>query len=113
MSYDIRIAVKVEGCDKYADIASPEYDNPTYNLGEMFRKCMEWDFEQGQYYNASEIMPNIEKGIHNLRTCNYSDYEPPNGWGSQLDAIKVVDSMWKCIHQQAEEIPIECLYVKW
>lgn len=39
MSYDIRICVKVEGIDKYADIARPEYDSPTYNLGEMFRSC--------------------------------------------------------------------------
>lgn len=42
MSYDLRVAVKVQGCDKYADIAEPEYANPTYNLGDMFRACMDW-----------------------------------------------------------------------
>ena len=31
MSYDIRICVKVDGIDKYAEIARPEYDSPTYD----------------------------------------------------------------------------------
>lgn len=31
MSYDLRIAVKVDGCDKFAQIAEPEYSSPTYN----------------------------------------------------------------------------------
>lgn len=49
MSYDLRLAVKVEGTkDLYAVIAEPEYDSPTYNIGEMFRACMGWDFEQGK-----------------------------------------------------------------
>ena len=39
MSYDLRVCVKIEGCDKYANIAMPEYDSPTYNLGAMFRAC--------------------------------------------------------------------------
>ena len=39
MSYDLRIAVKVDGCDKFAQIAEPEYRSPTYNLGKMFRAC--------------------------------------------------------------------------
>ena len=29
MSYDLRIAVKVDGCDKFAQIAEPEYSSPT------------------------------------------------------------------------------------
>ena len=39
MSYDIRIAVKVEGAEKgneYAVIEAPELSSPTYNLGKMF-----------------------------------------------------------------------------
>lgn len=46
MSYDLRIAVKVDGCDKFAQIAEPEYSNPTYNLGKMFRACTGWDYKQ-------------------------------------------------------------------
>ena len=37
MSYDLRIAVKVDGCDKFAEIAEPEYSSPAYNLGKMYR----------------------------------------------------------------------------
>lgn len=29
MSYDLRIAVKVAGCDKFAQIAEPEHSSPT------------------------------------------------------------------------------------
>ena len=50
MSYDLRIAVKVDGCDKFAQIAEPEYSSPTYNLGKMFRACTGWDYKQGEYY---------------------------------------------------------------
>ena len=46
MSYDLRIRVKAEGCDRYPVIAEPEYDSPTYNLGKMFRACMDWDYNQ-------------------------------------------------------------------
>ena len=46
MSYDLRIAVKVDGCDKFAGIAEPEYSSPTYNLGKMFRACTGWDYKQ-------------------------------------------------------------------
>lgn len=63
MSYDLRIAVKVDGCDKFAGIAEPEYSSPTYNLGKMFRACTGWDYKQGEYYRCSEVIGNIKKGI--------------------------------------------------
>jgi hypothetical protein len=63
MSYDLRVAVKVEGCDKYANIAEPEYGSPTYNLGAMFRACMGWFFIQGEYYRCDFVMPKVEHGI--------------------------------------------------
>ena len=31
MSYCIGIYVKVEGCDKYVEIAEPFYSSPSYN----------------------------------------------------------------------------------
>lgn len=61
MSYDLRIAVKVDGCDKFAGIAEPEYSSPTYNLGKMFRACTGWDYKQGEYYRCSEVIGNIKK----------------------------------------------------
>ena len=83
MSYDLRIAVKVRGCAKFAEIAEPEYSSPTYNLGEMFRACTGWDFEPGEYYRCSDVIGNIERGIKELRTnkAQYKQYEPENCWG--------------------------------
>lgn len=46
MSYSIGIYVKVEGCNKYAKIAYPDYSSPTYNLGKLFRACMDWNFKK-------------------------------------------------------------------
>ena len=125
MSYDIEIYVKVEGCDKYATIAEPEYAHPTYNLGRMFRACMDWNYSQSEkgedgeyhtcYYKCSEIINNVERGIRELR-CNrkeYEQYEPDNGWGTISSAIHVLESLRTCIYEQAEDIPLECLYMSW
>ena len=78
MSYDLRIAVKVDGCDKFAQIAEPEYSSPTYNLGKMFRACTGWNYKQGEYYKCSDVIGNIEKGVKELRAnkAQYKQYEP-------------------------------------
>lgn len=115
MSYDIEISVKVDGLDQYAMIDRPTYDSPTYNLGGMFRACMDWDYSQGEYYKCSEIIDKVEKGIRELKT-NRKDYEkfnPSNGWGNIDSAIRVLESLRWCIYENADEIPIEHLYMKW
>ena len=66
MSYDLRIAVKVAGVPKnepdlYVVIAEPELSNPTYNLGEMFRACTGWDYDQGEFYKVSDVYENIKR----------------------------------------------------
>lgn len=115
MSYDLRVAVKVEGCDKYVDIAEPEYANPTYNLRDMFVACMNWDYEQGKYYRCDFVIPTLEDGIEELKhnRKKYEKYNPSNGWGSIDSAIEDLESLRTCIYEQAEEIPLECLYMCW
>lgn len=115
MSYDISIHVKIEGLDQYAEITTPEYANPTYNLGKMFRACMDWDYEQGEYYKCSEIISNIERGIYELRVHRnqYLKYNPENGWGDLDGALRVLESCRECIYECAEKIPIEHLYFRW
>ena len=115
MSYDIEISVKVDGLDQYAMIDCPEYGSPTYNLGRMFRACMEWDYSQGEYYKCSEIIDKVEKGIRELKTNRkaYEKYNPSNGWGDIDSAIEDLESLRECIYKNAEEIPIEHLYMKW
>lgn len=115
MSYDLRVSVKVEGCDKYADIGYPEYDHPTYNLRDMFEACMNWDYSQGEYYPCAEYVSKIERGITELKFHreNYVKYNPSNGRGSIDSALKALESWWECIQEQAETIPIDCLYIRW
>lgn len=113
MSYDLCVAVKVEGCGKYAEISTPEYDNPTYNLRNMFVACMDWDYHQGEYYKCSEYLPVLEKGIKRLLTEDFTKYNSSNGWGTTVDAFYSLESWRKCIYEAAEEIPLECLYMRW
>lgn len=115
MSYDLRLAVKVEGWGKMVDIGSPDYCDPTYNLGQMFRACMDWDFKQGEYYNGSEVIKNIERGIRELKTNpgKYKHLEPDNGWGTLPGAIEALESLRDYIYERAEDIPIECVWVAW
>lgn len=115
MSYDFRISVKVEGCDKHAVIAYPEYDHPTYNLRAMFVACMDWNYNQSEYYSCDEVIKKVERGIHELRTKRryYEQFNPSNGWGSIESAIESLESLRKCIYENAEDIPIECLWFIW
>lgn len=115
MSYDLRIAVKIEGYDGYADIAEPELASPTYNLGTMFRTSTGWDFEQSVYYKAKDVLPMIEHGISELRLkpTKYKKFEPGNGWGTIGSAVNALESLRACIYETAERIPIEHLWVCW
>lgn len=115
MSYDLRVGVKVEGCDKYVVMATPVLDSPTYNLRDMFVACMNWDYSQGEWYRCDTIIENIDRGIRELRTNRkeYEKYNPPNGWGDLDNAIETLESMRTCIYECAEEIPINCLYFRW
>lgn len=126
MSYDIEICVKVEGCSNiYAKIAEPEHNSPTYNLGRMFRACMDWDYSQSAedrngerktcYYPCDFVIDRVERGIRELRINRkeYEQYNPENGWGDIDAAIKALESLRECIYEQAEEIPLECLYMRW
>lgn len=127
MSYDLTISVKVQDLDRYVDIAYPEYDHPTYNLGTMFRKCIDWDYSQSEkdengvyhtvYYKCDDVLKYVSKGIYEL-TANrkeYEQYNPENGWGSLDGALKVLLSIAECINKIVEdrEIPIEHLYFSW
>ena len=124
MSYDLRIAVKVDGAkDVFCDIAEPEKANPTYNLRDMFVACMGWDYKQGVYYKVSEIYTKIERGIYEL-TFNeqaYKKYNPENGWGSTGSALSALRSLKDCIDEienpdsweQMITLPKSLIYMAW
>lgn len=122
MSYDIRFGVKVEGMDGYiATIDEPEYNSPTYNLRKMFVACMDWEYEQGEWYNCSEVLTKIERGIREL-TCypnKYRKYDSPNGWGTVRSAKECLESVHKKIGEIVSgdwtwnEVPISRLWMRW
>ena len=120
MSYNIRFAVKVQGTeDATLVFANPDYSNPTYNLGEMFRACMDWNYEQGEFYKVSDIFPHIKRGIMELtRNKNdYVKYNSPNGRGDTKDALDCLVSIsaWITGFQEdyGEIIPLNCVYMAW
>lgn len=121
MSYDIRLGVKVEGVDIIAVIDEPAFSSPTYNLGDMFRKCMDWDFEQGKWYKVSDVWKKINHGIGELKMhkAKYRKYEPDNGWGTVEGAINALESLNECIAKTVDgnwswnQIPEEHLWVCW
>lgn len=126
MSYDIRIAVKVVGAEpgnEFAVIATPEYDNPTYNIGVLFRKCTGWDFNQGEFYCVKDVYQNIVRGIINLTEHEeeFEQYNSPNGWGTTKTALKALQSLKECIDEiedpswktEWNTFPKSVLYVAW
>lgn len=115
MSYDMRVCVKVEGCDKYAVVGVPDYDDPTYNLRDMFVACMDWNYRQGKHYDAGFALKIIRHGISELSEHpeRYERFNPENGWGSIESAITALESACRCIHECAEEYPLDCLYFRW
>ena len=115
MSYDIRLAVKVDGTDFFADIAEPELSSPTFNLREMFETCMDWDYSLDVYYPCKEVAEKVKKGIEELNKFpeKYNKYNSPNGWGNRMDAINVLESLADCIRETTDDIPIEHLYMSW
>ena len=122
MSYDIRFGVKVDGMDGYiAVIDEPEISDPTYNLREMFEACMDWDYEQGEWYNCSYAIPKFENGVKELEKDpkKYSKYNPANGWGSISTALAALKSVVKKAHEiesgywNWNTIPFEHLYITW
>ena len=122
MSYDIRFSVKVEGAkDVYAVIGRPEYDSPTYNNRDIFVHSMDWDYEQGKWYPMNEVLPKVQRGIHELTSNEkkYKKYDPDNGWGGTQSALECLKSIYEYFYPEHawnrewdEDIPLECMYMK-
>ena len=123
MSYDIRLGVKVADVGElYAVIAEPELSSPTYNLRNMFVACMGWDYSQGRWYNVSDVLPKIKRGIAELQEhpSKYRKYNAQNGWGTVENALNALKSLYQCIldnrageRKTWNEIPLELMYMRW
>ena len=115
MSYDIGIYVKVEGCDKYALIAEPFHSSPSYNLGKLFRACMDWDFKLSEYYRCDYVIKRLDRGIKELayNPNKYTKLFPSLSIGTTSNTLNMLDSVRDCILEQAEDIPLDCMYMNW
>lgn len=122
MSYDIRFGVKVEGTGGYiATIDEPELSSPTYNLRNMFVACMDWDYEQGKWYNLKDVFPKILHGRDELllHPKKYEKYNAKNGWGTVSSAKDCLDSIVEKVGEIVSgdwswnEIPLEHLWMIW
>ena len=122
MSYDIRFGVKVAGApdDCFAVIGHPERDSPTYNIGNLFRACMDWNFKQGEWYKLTDIYPKICHGIQELtmHSKKYKEYEPDNGWGDVGSALECLQSIRSWVEDEMQwswnsEVPKDCIYMAW
>ena len=122
MSYDLRLGVKVADLDNvFVEIASPEYDSPTYNISEMLHVCMAWNFKQGIWYPCKDVLPHIKRGIHQLIVNEeaYKRYNASNGWGDTRSALGALQSLYKCIIENSKEgggltdVPADHLWMRW
>lgn len=119
MSYDLRFAVK--GIDeKMYVVFEPELHSPTYNLGTLFRKSMQWDFKQSEWYLVKDIIPNIKHGLRELQHNSeaYRKYEPDNGYGSIDGAIQCYRCLLDCINDHINgwdwnDYDLSNLYISW
>lgn len=117
MSYDIRIAFKIEGGqNEYYEFCEPDKSSPTYNLRQMFVNCMDWDYRQGEYYSLKFALEKINLGIYELENHRekYLKYNPPNGWGD-LDGALACLRDWKSYIEDdvCQRYPIDLLYFSW
>ena len=115
MSYSIGIYVKVEGCGKYVEIAEPFHSSPSYNLGKLFRSCMNWNFNSDEYYRCDYVIERLDRGIKELthNPYGYAGLIPGNNWMETPSALNTLLSIRDCILEQTEEIPLECIYMRW
>lgn len=126
MSYDLQFGVKVDtggAEDLIVPVAEPELSNPTYNLGQLFRACMGWDFEQGEWYPLAGALAYFKRGLEELRSHpgEYRAYEPSNGWGDISSARRVLDGFIHDAYAMADEddlsmlptVPIAYLWMRW
>lgn len=115
MSYSIGIYVKVEGCDKFAEIAYPFYSSPSYNLGKLFRSCMNWNFNSSEYYRCDHVLEHLDRGIKELayNSNKYTKLTPVPSIFTTSGALNMLYSIRDCILEQAEDIPLDCMYMNW
>lgn len=109
MSYDIYFKVKVEGADRYIEVGDCDA-NITWNVRDIITLStgLPWRNEENNGY-CKDVMPHIEKGLHELRTHpeRYKSYEAKNGWGTVENTIEFFEWVlrdWRNLKRDDEEL---------
>jgi len=108
MSYDISLRVKVEGIDKYVEVA--DGGNITWNVRDLIKAASGWDIKNEENNGtAEEIGMLIQKGIFALETNpdTYKHLESPNGWGTIEGTLR----FFKGFLEVCKEYPYAYVYV--
>ena len=115
MSYNIGFYIKVDGADEYWLIGRPDFDSPTYNLGKMFRLCMDWDFKQDEFYTCDFVFERVNHGMVELikEEHIYREYNSPNGWGTTENAYATLKSIDAKLREISERIPLKYVWMRW
>lgn len=117
MSYDIDFGVKVEGTDKIVAFDRPEYRNPTYNVSDILRKSMEWEFEQGEWYRIDKVYGFLQRGLYEVEKFpyKYKKFEPINGWGDVGTVREVLQSILDKIEdiERFKGLTKDQFYITW
>jgi len=106
MSYDISFQVKVEGVDKWVEVA--DY-NITWNVYKIIYHSSGWDIRDGDNGTADFIGLLIKNGIEALETHpnEYKQYEASNGWGT----VKGTLNFFKRLAESCQEYPYARVFV--
>jgi hypothetical protein len=114
VSYDFAVTEEREkhacACGRQEQTFSRYLGNPTYNLGDIFRRATGGRFKQGMMMPLPEALE-MWTSAHKAMTSARQDFialEPPNGWGTLDGAIEVAAKCARAIADIIEQDePIE------
>ena len=109
MSYDISFRVKAEGINKWLEVGDCDA-NITWNVRKIIELStgLPWINEDNNGL-CSEVIPAIEKGLHELETNpeKYKPYEAENGWGTvggTINFFRRILNAWNRLKSEEKEL---------
>ena len=116
MSYDVHIAVKVEGTDAYARLR--HIGNITWNVRELIKQSSGWEIKnEDQNGPLLPWLSLIQRGAKELRYHpeRYRRWESPNGWGTVGGTLGFFETCLEgandWIEDNKELLPAAVIYV--
>lgn len=83
------------------------YDsNITYNLADIYYKCIDGGFKTLNEMTCKEALPILNKAIENMieNEKEYRKLEPSNGWGTYEGLLKELRELRTCCEENPDGI---------